>query len=292
MAKPRIFVSSTYYDLRHIRASLETFISSLGYEPVLSEKGDIAYTPDISLDESCYREAASADILVLILGGRYGSERTDSRSTLAHTFFERYDSITKGEYQSALRNNVPIYILIEAQVYAEYQTFLKNKGNDKVEYAHVDSVNIFLLIEDILALRHNNAMNTFSKYTEIEDWLREQWAGYFRELLKRTTESQQIASLSFQVLELAELNNTLKTYLENLMRTVSPDKGKSERLIAEESDRLTQIRQELLGDAEEVSIRITPTGYSKITMARRKTGETPEGEAGVSSPPNDRGSGR
>jgi hypothetical protein len=49
MAKPRVFVSSTYYDLRHIRASLETFIHSLGYEPVLSEKGNIAYVPDIPL---------------------------------------------------------------------------------------------------------------------------------------------------------------------------------------------------------------------------------------------------
>ena len=89
MAKPRIFVSSTYYDLRHIRASLETFISSLGYEPVLSEKGNIAYTHDGPLDESCYREAAGADILVMIIGGRYGSERSDSRTTPPHGFFER-----------------------------------------------------------------------------------------------------------------------------------------------------------------------------------------------------------
>lgn len=95
MAKPRIFISSTYYDLRHVRASLETFVLSLGYEPILSEKGDIAYTPDIPLDESCYREAAGADILVLIIGGRYGSERSESRSELPRSFFERYDSITK-----------------------------------------------------------------------------------------------------------------------------------------------------------------------------------------------------
>ncbi|HAV1364053.1 DUF4062 domain-containing protein [Vibrio parahaemolyticus] len=35
MAKPRIFVSSTYYDLKHIRNSLEAFIDSFGYESVL-----------------------------------------------------------------------------------------------------------------------------------------------------------------------------------------------------------------------------------------------------------------
>jgi hypothetical protein len=37
MAKPRIFVSSTFYDLRQIRSDLERFIKEIGYEPVLNE---------------------------------------------------------------------------------------------------------------------------------------------------------------------------------------------------------------------------------------------------------------
>lgn len=77
MARPQVFVSSTFYDLRHIRASLEAFIERLGYEPVLSEKGKIAYDPDVPLDESCYRDAATANIFVLIVGGRYGSAASE-----------------------------------------------------------------------------------------------------------------------------------------------------------------------------------------------------------------------
>jgi hypothetical protein len=38
MAWPRVFVSSTYYDLKHIRASLSSVIDTLGYESVFSEK--------------------------------------------------------------------------------------------------------------------------------------------------------------------------------------------------------------------------------------------------------------
>ena len=56
MAKPRVFISSTFYDLRHIRNDLDEFVSGLGFESVLSEKGDIAYEHDRPLDESCYRE--------------------------------------------------------------------------------------------------------------------------------------------------------------------------------------------------------------------------------------------
>ncbi len=35
MAKPRVFISSTYYDLRHIRNDLDGFIKELGYEPTI-----------------------------------------------------------------------------------------------------------------------------------------------------------------------------------------------------------------------------------------------------------------
>ncbi len=46
MAKPRVFVSSTYYDLKHIRNSVETFIENLGYDAVLFESGDIPFHHD------------------------------------------------------------------------------------------------------------------------------------------------------------------------------------------------------------------------------------------------------
>jgi hypothetical protein len=90
-------------------------------------------------------------------------------------------------------------------------------------------MNVFLLLEDIVNLKRNNALNTFSMYTEIEDWLREQWAGFFRELLKRTTHSEEIASLSAQVSQLSEINQTLRTYVESLITAVSPDKYQSTR---------------------------------------------------------------
>ena len=79
MAKPRVFVSSTYYDLKYIRASLAEFIESLGFEAILHERGAIPYLPNIDLDESCRIELQNADIVILIIGGRYGSP--SSRST-------------------------------------------------------------------------------------------------------------------------------------------------------------------------------------------------------------------
>jgi len=238
MAKPRVFVSSTYYDLKYVRSSLELFIESLGYDAVLSEQGDVSFAPDKALDESCYQEVQNCDIYVLIIGGRYGTEASESRTERPLTFFDRYESITKMEYKAAVTKDIPVYILIERAVYAEYQTFLKNRDNAQIRYAHVDSANVFRFIEEILQLSQN-PIQVFDKYVEIEDWLRVQWAGLFRDLVQRLSSQQQIASLAAQIAELAEVNKTLRHYLEEVIgNVVSPQE--SRRIINTEAERLAE----------------------------------------------------
>ena len=146
MVRPRVFVSSTYYDLKHIRSSLENFIESMGFEGILSEKGNIAYSSDIPLDESCYREVENADIFIIIIGGCYGSERSgNEQQDTIEQFYSEYESITKTEYLTASKKKIPTYILVEKSVYADYETFLKNRDNNSIDYAHVVSANIFCL---------------------------------------------------------------------------------------------------------------------------------------------------
>ena len=241
MARPRIFVSSTYYDLKHIRSSLENFIDLMGFESILSEKGQIAYSPEIPLDESCYREVGNSDIFIIIIGGRYGSEKSENRDKKDKRFFDRYDSITKQEYKSAIERDIPSYILIEKSVYSEFEIFLKNKNNESINYVHVDSVNIFHLIEDVLSQPRNNPVHQFDRYSDIEAWLKEQWAGLFRELLNQRSKQTQIASLASQVNTLGELNRTLKRYLEEVISKVSPED--SAKLIEDETTRLEEAKQ-------------------------------------------------
>ena len=45
MAIPRVFISSTCYDLKYIRENLRFFIKTIGYDPILSEEGGIFYDP-------------------------------------------------------------------------------------------------------------------------------------------------------------------------------------------------------------------------------------------------------
>lgn len=91
MATPRVFISSTCYDLKYIRENLKYFIRTLGYEPILSEEGDVFYNPSLHTHEACLSEVSSCQMLVLIIGGRYGGE-----------FKESVKSITNFEYEAAV----------------------------------------------------------------------------------------------------------------------------------------------------------------------------------------------
>ncbi len=137
MARPRVFVSSTFYDLRQVHADLERFISQLGYEPVLHERGRVAYGSKKELEEYCYREIDLCDILISIIGGRYG---TGSQ--------QQPYSITQSELKRAVERGKAVFIFVESSVHAEYQTFLKNKETQGMVYGFVDNVAVYKFIGD------------------------------------------------------------------------------------------------------------------------------------------------
>ena len=117
MAHPRIFVSSTYYDLKNVRVSLNSFIAQMGYDATLNEEGNIAYGKSDSLDIYCYDEIQNCDIVVSIIGGRYGSSASDGSS-----------SISQRELKTALDLGKQVYIFVDRNVLSEYATFRRNKA--------------------------------------------------------------------------------------------------------------------------------------------------------------------
>lgn len=239
MAKPRVFISSTYYDLKHIRNSLESFIDTFGYESILFESGDIAFHHDEPLDISCYDEIKNAHMLVLIIGGRYGSATSDTPEDQEKKL-KVYNSITKKEYESARSKDIPIYIFIEKNVLAEYYTYKKNRDNATIEYAHVDNTNIFVLIDDIYAQARNNLVKEFENFDDISTWLRDQWAGIFADCLSRKSEKTKLSDLSDQINDLRGVNSILREYSELIMRKIQPDDF--ENIITSKNKELTEKR--------------------------------------------------
>ena len=139
MATPRIFISSTFFDLRHVREDLERFIKDLGHEPVRNETGVIPYEKDGPPESSAYREIELCDIIVSIIGGRYGSESQNNSGY----------SISQTELKTALDRGIQVFIFIEKSVHSEYNTYLINKDNKETKYNFVDNVKVYEFIENL-----------------------------------------------------------------------------------------------------------------------------------------------
>lgn len=195
MAKPRVFISSTFYDLRQIRADIDQFLRGLGYDAIRNEEGSIPYGKDERLEEYCIQEIRHSDILISIIGGRFGSESKDEAS------IEKYiqkSSISQRELRTAIDNQKQVYIFIDKNVSAEYQTYLLNKGNSNVNYKFVDDQRIYSFIEEIKNLGINNNIKDFETSEDITSYLREQFAGLFQRFIddqRRVKEINLIAEL-------------------------------------------------------------------------------------------------
>ncbi len=206
MARPRIFISSTYYDLKSVRDDLDRFLRNLGYEPVRHETSQISYGHEEALEEYAYKEIDSCDILVCIIGGRAGAKSSKNLRT-----------ITQNEVMKAKKTGKQIYIFIEENVYHEQNFYRKNKNNKDIIYSSVDSAEIHEFIEEIYNLQSGNPIFPFRVSSDITDALREQMAGLFQRLMSESTEKKR--SDLFE-----NLHNSLKT-VEELIKFLNAEKG-------------------------------------------------------------------
>lgn len=198
MARPRIFISSTYYDLKQTREDIANFVLDFGYEPIRNEEGNIPYGSTEKLEEYCYKEIQNVDILVSIIGGRFGTEAQNSKW-----------SISNKELRKAFELGKQVYIFIEKSVMSEYETYLYNKETEGIKYRYVDNPKIYQFIEELKALSSNNNIKAFETSADIQSYLKEQLAGLLQSFLADQSKMKDF-DLS------TRLENTTKT-LENLV---------------------------------------------------------------------------
>jgi hypothetical protein len=213
MAKPRVFISSTYFDLKSVRADLEHFVRERGFDPVLHERGSVAYGSAEALEKYCYKEIETCDILISIIGGRFGSQADDSTYSVSQT-----------ELKVALEQAKQVYIFVEREVYHEFRTYERNRDS-KIRWASVDNPRIYEFLGEAYALKNNNPIQPFETSYDITENLKEQWAGLFQRLL-----AQQ--SLGIQ----ASLFHDLKQSLDNarsLLDVVASQADRRDEVVAD-----------------------------------------------------------
>ncbi|EDY84327.1 hypothetical protein VDG1235_3958 [Verrucomicrobiia bacterium DG1235] len=224
MAKLRIFVSSTCYDLDVVRSELRPFITALGYDPVMSDYSDVLYDPRSHTHDSCIKEVPNCDMVVLIIGSRFGGtgipallkefdfdalrslsskpELLDSKEKL---------SITQLEILKAAEQSIPVYAFVDDRVLHDHHVYEKNKSKptvmEEIEFPSIQKKEsakyIFEFINFLTHRTSNNSITSFSRLEDIKSHLLSQWSQLFQRILsenrKRTIESKRYLDFSERI---------------------------------------------------------------------------------------------
>ena len=224
MAIPRVFISSTCYDLRHIRANLMFFIGNMGFQPVMSETGGVFYDPSKHVQDACLSEVRTCQLFVLIIGGKLGSP-----------FKETSESVTNHEYREALSHKIPVFAVVERPVYEQHHVYVRNRDNasidrSRVEYPAVDSTKVFDFMDEVMSNPLNNALTPFTDFSELQTYLQRQWAGMMFSFLAGDAESRRVS-------DIVESLRTVSDRVEFLSRQILASVGTdSAKLAAELND--------------------------------------------------------
>ncbi|RTL01997.1 MAG: DUF4062 domain-containing protein [Proteobacteria bacterium] len=210
MAIPKIFVSSTCYDLQEIRLNLKNYITEFGCDSILSEFGDIFYDPVAHVQDTCVDAIKQSDLFILIIGNSYGSTYYASNNK------DIPESITLQEFKKALSLKIPKMIFINKFVnydYKNYRKFLEEKYTEyyskntvideqkelinssikkeldsKYYFSQKSYKYIFHFLDSIHELSLNNSYFEFENSDDIKFNIKKQFAGYFYNALKQTQE--------------------------------------------------------------------------------------------------------
>lgn len=237
MAGLRIFVSSTCYDFSLLRSQLRVFIHSLGYEPIMSDYEDVLYDPREHTHTSCIDEVRNCDILILIVGSRFGGKATiDSLNRIDFDKLKTENikvdelkedsnfSVTQLEVLKAIEIGMPVYTFIDKKVWHDHRLYEKNKGCGYIEKIIFPSIEkqetakyIFEFINFVRLRTRGNNIFSFEKGQDIEDILKKQWASYFQRLLNEqrfiTDERKRMELLSEQF---EDLKTAILSSIENV----------------------------------------------------------------------------
>lgn len=194
MSQLKVFVSSTCFDLSQVRANLNEFISGLGYHPILSEYPTFPIDPDDDTIENCIKNVETADLLILILGNRYGYVADSGKS------------ITNTEYLYARQKGIPIYIFIYKPLISILPVWKKNKTGDFSDV--VDSIKVFELVEEIRE-KNKEWCFEFEKAQDIVGTLKVQFSHMFKSSLDHR--------LKFKISKLPDFHKNLSAKAVNIL---------------------------------------------------------------------------
>ena len=193
MAKPRIFISSTCFDLNDVRSELTSFLGGYGFEVLNSQLKNFGVAPQKHSHTACLEQVNNAEYCIVIIGRRRGG-----------TYVASEKSITNEEYDFAVKKGIPLVVFVDRSVEESIPLYKKNPSADFSSV--VDDKRIFHFVDYIKSSSEDNWIHKYSNINDIKDILTAQFAYYLllfsqnlsnRISKEKKAESSKISSVSF-----------------------------------------------------------------------------------------------
>ena len=253
MASPRVFISSTCYDLAEERDGLANFCASFGFDTSLSERGDVFYHPDLHTHQSCVRETGNCQLFILIIGGRFGGKYKVDPSK----------SITNAEYAAAAECGTPTFAFVKQEVLSDHNVWQRNKEQvfaKAIQYPSIEkqehAEDIFRFIDAVRLAPVNNGIFGFRIARDIHETLRKQWAGMMFDYLQNRSVSKQLSLTNDALGSLSVVSAKIEEFVKGIYRQVDEARADSViKTIEAESiaDEFLQLASKLVNDEKFLS---------------------------------------
>ena len=158
----KIFISSTCYDLKDLRAEVERFLLNKGHTLLLSDRASFPLPTGTHRHDVCVQTAGKCDLFVLVIDSRFG----------AAYYKDKDISITWAEFREAIRTNKKIIAFVRQEIFNERQSCRKNQkiGNSFVPY-FADDIKTFDLIDEVQKQADGIWMQPFENSVQVKEKL-------------------------------------------------------------------------------------------------------------------------
>lgn len=170
----------------------------------MSDFLEVLFDPQEHTHESCIREVAGCDVVLLIVGGRFGGKgvpKAIDAASIAEVDgltdeHKKQLSVTQLEVCKAISDGIPVYTFVQSNVWHDHHVYEVNKESPQIDDMRFPSIEkastAKYIFEFINFLRHRSAGNSilsYSRIEEIEEAMRHQWSGLFQRMLRERRES-------------------------------------------------------------------------------------------------------
>jgi hypothetical protein len=140
----------------------------------MSEHGGVGYMNETAADVACYQSVKECQLMILIIGKRYGSKTQGSGLV----------SVTEHEYDTCMEHKPRLITFADGEVLNYKRVFDGSPNAANVNYPGMDNANAtFAFINKVMHAPVRNAIIPFSSVSDVRLQLKQQLATLFHDLL-------------------------------------------------------------------------------------------------------------